>query len=206
MASVSPDRARQRFASFHDGEAIDERELDDALGLPAERGWPGTEYAELQRQHPGESIIGFATDYGQCRTLFRELQLEHDDLFVDLGCGHGRVLLYGALTTGARFRGIELVERRVSQARDAVERLGLEKRVDVHRANALDAELSDATVLYLFRPFSVESEQRMLERLHDEAGRRTFTVVSNRLQPSCFDSARFARREVGTLLVLRARG
>jgi precorrin-6B methylase 2 len=182
----------------------DDDALDAALGIPAQR-WrhrPGRD-AALQAEHVGESIVDVPTPYEICRRIFSSVTLESHDLFIDLGCAAGRVVLYGALVTTARFRGIELIAERAAIATEAARRLELD-RVEIIEGDVLDQDFGAGTVFYAFRPFSVETEAKVLERLHAEARRRAITVVTHRLQPSLFDLTVFERTDHGALQVLRS--
>ncbi len=194
--------------AFHRGEVeSSDDEVDAALGLPARRptGQPFEDEA-LLRRHPGESFADLPTPYPVARGLLEMLQLGADDVFFDLGCAEGRVLLYGGVTTPARFVGIEIVEERAKVARRAAHALGLAPRVSVVTGNVLDADLSLATVFYLFRPFGEETEAKVLLRLHDEARRRAVVVVTHRIAPGHLDPELFEPLATGLLQVHRSAG
>ncbi len=133
------------------------------------------------------------------------LQLGASDVLFDLGCAEGRVVLYGGVTTPARFVGIEIVEERAEVARRAAEALALSPRVSVVAGNVLDADLSPATVFYLFRPFGEETEAKVLLRLHEEARRRSVIVVTHRIAPGHMDPEVFEPLATGLLQVHRSR-
>jgi hypothetical protein len=196
---------RELIDAYHREESdADDDTLDAALGIPAQR-WrhqPGRD-AALQVDYVGESIVDVPTPYEICRRIFASVMLDSNDLFIDLGCAAGRVVLYGALVTPARFRGIELVAERAAIATDAARRLELD-RVEIIDGDVLDQDFGDGTVFYAFRPFSVETEAKVLDRLHEEARRRAITVVTHRLQPSLFDLTVFERVDHGALQVLRS--
>jgi predicted RNA methylase len=192
--------------AYHRGEGeVADAQLDAALGLPAQcfELLPDRDRALAQR-HPGESTVDVATPFDVCRGLFAQLSLGADDVFFDLGCAAGRVVLYGAAVTPARFVGIELVQERAELARGAADRFG-QARVRIVTGNVLEQDLSEATVIYAFRPFSVETEASVLERVHHLAAQRPITVAAHRLQPSLFDAAVFDRAGDGALVILRSR-
>ena len=197
----------ERVRAFHRG-ALDlsDEQLDAALGLGNQSWrWNPKRDDALQKRHPGESIVNVATPYAVCRRLFASLALQDDDVVFDLGCGEGRVVLYGAVTTAARFVGLELVQERAEAARQTAAELQLE-RVSIVHTNALDHDLSNATVLYAFRPFSIVTEAAMLAQLHRLGRQRMLTVATHRLQPSLFDANVFERSLDGALVLYRSRG
>ena len=76
-------------------------------------------------------------------------RLTEDDLFVDLGCGDGRVALSVARRFGCRAIGVELnkaLVRLANQKRRKSER----QRVSFVHGDIADARLKDATVVYLY--------------------------------------------------------
>jgi len=191
--------------AFHRGKrTCDEAALDAALALPPQR-WRHTPQldATLQAQHVGESIVDVPTPYEICRRVFSYLELDETDLFVDLGCAAGRVVLYGASVSPARFRGIELIDARAAVAANAARQLGL-NRVDIVAGDVRDHDFGIGTIFYAFRPFSIETEAEVLQRLHAEAQRRQITVVTHRLQPSLFDLTVFDRDDLGVLQIMRS--
>ncbi len=180
-------------------------ELDAALGLPPRKPVLGIyEDPELARRHPHESFADLPTPFDVTRGLFEALDLGPDDVLFDLGCGTGRVVLYGAVVSPARFVGIEIVEERVEVARDAVRASGIE-RVTFVAASALDHELSTPSVLYLSRPFADEIEAKVVAKIQDEARRRALTVVTHRMRPGRFDPAVLEPISTGTLTIYRSR-
>ncbi len=197
---------RALFRSYHlEERAVAEDELDRALGLAEERRAVASSYDRaLEKAHASESVVYLATPYPVCRALFHAVAPQSRDVVVDLGCGSGRLVLYGALCTPARFLGIELVESRCTAAQQAAARLSLAE-VEVVQANALDLDLEVGTIFYLFRPFSSETETTVLGRLHDLARRRAITVAAYRLLPTLFDSTVFDCTTIGDLRVYRSR-
>lgn len=193
--------------AYHQGEVEPTDEaLDAALGLPPRQPVLGIhEDPRLARRHPGESFADLPTPFDVTRGLYEALALGEDDLLYDLGCGSGRVVLYGAVVTPARFRGIEIVEERIDVALEAVRRSGIE-RVTFIAASALDHEISEPSVLYLSRPFADEIETLVVAKIHAEARRRALTVVTHRMRPGRFDTSTLEPISTGTLTIYRSRG
>lgn len=90
--------------------------VDTLLGIPYIDGGieedTGTQY--INRYNYPERSKYQGTDYQVTRYLLNKVKPGPQDIVYDLGCGYGRVILYGALTTEARYRGIEIVGERVS--------------------------------------------------------------------------------------------
>lgn len=86
--------------------------------------------------------------------LLEALELGRGDVFYDLGCGVGKVVVAAAMVTRARrCVGIELAADRLARARRVVGRATREglvprRRVVLRHDDIASAELDDATVLY----------------------------------------------------------
>ena len=99
------------------------------------------------------------------------------DVFVDLGAGLGKAVMAVHLLTGARARGVEVQSTLVSEARARAEELGLDG-VEFHLSDAVAAGLDDATVVFLYLPFTGATLQRVLQRLEAVARRRQLVICA----------------------------
>lgn len=109
--------------------------------------------------------------------LIERAQLEAADVFVDLGSGLGWVVLLVACLTEARAIGIELEPTYCESARSVARRLHL-RRAEFIAGDARAAPLQCGTVYFMYTPFRGAMLQRVLERLHAEALRRSIRVCS----------------------------
>ncbi|DAZ93047.1 TPA: hypothetical protein N0F65_009795 [Lagenidium giganteum] len=95
------------------------------------------------------------------KTVLPLLKLEEDDVFYDLGCGTGKVVVQAALETPCRVsRGIELMQNRVVEGQRALERLK-KKQLDDYSTKDVcivqgdicqpppEAPMTDATVVFI---------------------------------------------------------
>ncbi|KAL4115759.1 hypothetical protein PRIC2_012765 [Phytophthora ramorum] len=94
-------------------------------------------------------------------TILPLLNLDEDDVFFDLGCGTGKILVQAALQTSCkRTIGIELMQNRVLEGHKALKRLKAldlsilhEKQIEVFRGDIFvppeEAHLMDATVVFI---------------------------------------------------------
>ncbi len=85
-----------------------------------------------------------------------------NDLLVDLGSGDGRIPLLAAQRFGARALGIELIPELVAYSRREAERLGLGERVRFVQGDIFATDFSQATVVALYLPPSVNLRLRPL--------------------------------------------
>jgi hypothetical protein len=99
------------------------------------------------------------------------------DVFVDLGAGLGKAAMAVHLLTGARARGIELQPALVTAARAQARELGLDG-VSFVESDALDADLDDATVVFLYLPFTGDVLAGVLRRIEAVARRRQLVLCS----------------------------
>jgi len=108
--------------------------------------------------------------------ILRIAGLKPGDVFYDLGCGDGRVLLEAARKYKVRAVGIEIDPGLCRTARETAAKEGLDHLVEVVQSDFREVELSDATVVYMYLLTSVN---RMLrEKLSRElkAGTRVVTL------------------------------
>lgn len=142
--------------------------IDGLLSLPASG--PSLELAP-------EMVYYQPTPARHILYLLRLLQLTPQDTLLDIGCGLGRVPLLTALFTPAIATGIEIDPTYVQAANQTACTLNL-NRFHCDHANARTADLSHATVFYLYTPFTGTLLAAVLNRLRDEASRRSFRIAS----------------------------
>ena len=110
--------------------------------------------------HPDMSARNIPYDplpYRSLRALARHLPLSPSDHLLDIGCGKGRVLCFFALRRVRRCSGIEIERELAEDARRNARSLRCRRApIDVTHADAVDAEIGDASIIYLFNPFSAE--------------------------------------------------
>lgn len=94
--------------------------------------------------------------YSSLKTIIDELALDQDDVWYDLGCGTGKVIMQVALDSPIKKAvGIELSPTRAARSQLIKDRLAKEgllpkdKVVEFRSQNMLDADLDDATAVYM---------------------------------------------------------
>lgn len=88
-------------------------------------------------QYVAEALIPFAN-------------LTSKDILFDLGCNDGRVVLTTAKSVGLKGVGIELDPDAAAKAQKNVLAEQLQARVSIICGNALEADISQATVIFLY--------------------------------------------------------
>ena len=79
-------------------------------------------------------------------------QVSAKDRIVDLGCGDGRILVHAAQRLGCTAYGIEQDPEYARVARERVTDAAVSDRVEIDVGDAINAELGDASVAFLFLP------------------------------------------------------
>jgi hypothetical protein len=89
--------------------------------------------------------------------LLDSLEPGPQDVLFDLGCGDGRVVVAAATRYGCRSVGIEPNPDLVAAARDRAASAGpdTESRIEILEGFAENADLSDATIVFMFLPPSL---------------------------------------------------
>lgn len=97
-------------------------------------------------------------------------QIRKGDVIYDLGSGDGRILIRAAQRYGARGVGIDMNPELVEQARRAAAEAGVSHLVEFRAGDALEADISEATVvtLYMFKWFNNRMRPK-LQRLRPGA-------------------------------------
>lgn len=73
-----------------------------------------------------------------------------DDVVYDLGCGDGRIVVTAAERYGARAIGYDIDPERVEEARQNVQRHGVERLVQIEQLDVFTLDLTGASVIALY--------------------------------------------------------
>lgn len=121
------------------------------------------------------------------------------DYVVDLGSGDGRIVIAAARDHGARGLGIELDARLVQQARDNAQRAGVAALARFEAADALHADLSQASVVTIYLlPFLLDQLQpRLLDQLRPGARVVTHAFAFKGWKPDRTEIVRLSARHEG---------
>ena len=179
--SRSPETLREMFAALHYGRgSLNDCFLDDVLGLPL----LGDQQERLEGQRSLytedgrlERVVYQGTPYNLIREGINWVQPTASDVVYDLGCGYGRVCLYGALNTEAQWRGVELASSRLAVARNVQEQFAI-ANVAFREGNAVEENMEDGTIFYLFNPFSDQTLADVMEKLRDIASKKPIRIIS----------------------------
>ena len=89
------------------------------------------------------------------------------DVVVDLGSGDGRLVITAAKQYGARGIGIDIDPARIAEGRTNAKQAGVESLVEFRQEDAMQADVSQATVvtLYLLSSSNVKLRPHLLSQL-----------------------------------------
>lgn len=104
------------------------------------------------------------------RRLMRALRLPPGQVFVDIGCGKGRVLLLALDSGFSKLVGVDYSAELCELARQNLDtvrrRRGFTTPVEIHCCDAAEYDFSDEeTVIYMYNPFDAVVLAKVMERL-----------------------------------------
>jgi SAM-dependent methyltransferase len=117
--------------------------------------------------------------YDDLFRAFRAVGLNRDDVFVDVGSGLGRAVFAAAHAGVQKATGIEYVAGLHAAAERNRHTCRLDRScIAFHCGDALDIDISAATVLFLFHPFGANTMAPFLEKLrHDRQAAKVTHAV-----------------------------
>lgn len=128
--------------------------------------------------HPGGEMVFYQpTPARHIFEMLRILNLGAEDVLVDLGSGLGHVPLLTGVATLAQCIGIEREPAYIACARKGAAELRL-TNVQFVEEDVRRADLSHATIFYLYTPFTGTLLREVLDRLRDEARSRTIRIAA----------------------------
>lgn len=77
-------------------------------------------------------------------------KVDAGDVVYDLGCGDGRIVIAAARRFGARGVGVDIDPMRIAEAQANAKQAGVERLVTFKLQDALQTDVSDATVVTLY--------------------------------------------------------
>jgi precorrin-6B methylase 2 len=139
------------------------------------------------------------TFYGRLQKAVKYLKLTPDDVFVDLGCGKGRVVFFIATHTLKKVIGVELDKGLFINAQKNLTNLKVKRTpVTFFNTDAAKFDLSEASIIYMFNPFgykTVEKTMQNLKKSLDETPRKIRIVYYAPTHKDLLDSQDWLVRE-----------
>jgi ribosomal protein L11 methylase PrmA len=127
------------------------------------------------------------------------------DVVYDLGCGDGRIVIAAAQKFGARGVGIDIDPVRVAEARGNAAQAGVEQRVTFRVGDALETDVSEATVvtLYLLAAQNVALRPILMRQLRPGARIVSHNFAMGDWDPDAVQTFTSADRQERTLYLWR---
>jgi cyclopropane fatty-acyl-phospholipid synthase-like methyltransferase len=115
-----------------------------------------------------EHIFYGTNSYAATRNVLKSLHLGPDDIFVDLGCGKGRVVCLAAQMPIKKVIGVDddpaMCAFAVRNAETMKKRLA---PISIDQKKAQDFEYTTGTVFYMFNPFGPETLGQILQKMKE---------------------------------------
>ena len=104
--------------------------------------------------------------YRSLNRILGQLEWNSDDVFVDIGCGKGRVLACAALYPIKKVIGIDLDEKLCEQARANADSMrGRRAPIEVVHIPAQEYDYRECTKFFLFHPFGAKTLAQVMESI-----------------------------------------
>lgn len=111
--------------------------------------------------------VHYATcSYSDINAMLNMLDLRPRDVFVDVGCGKGRVVCMAAMRKVKKVIGIECMDGLAAIAgRNVAKMRGKLSPVEIYTGWAETHDYSDATIIYMFNPFEANILEKVLHKI-----------------------------------------
>jgi SAM-dependent methyltransferase len=140
------------------------RYYDKKIGIEAEESLCPKEdnslYIDATRYSP--------SFYGRLERMVDYLKLGEKDVFVDLGCGKGRVVFFVALQKIKKVVGVEINKDLIAIAKDNLRKLKLNNSpVDLIHLDVVNFDVREGTVFFMFNPFGIKTLEKVISNIKD---------------------------------------
>lgn len=107
-----------------------------------------------------------ATKYQLLEKIFYCLKLRSDDVFLDLGCGKGRVLFFVALFNIKKIIGVEFDKKLTAVAKKNLKQLKIKHPpIEITEADAGSYQFKNETIIFLYHPFGQKTLKKVLKNI-----------------------------------------
>jgi len=130
------------------------------------------------------------------------------DVVYDLGCGDGRIVIMAAQKFGARGVGVDIDPARIFDAEQNAKKAGVERLVRFEIRDALETDVSDATVvtLYLLSALNVQLRPILTRQLRPGSRIVSHSFAMGDWEPDVVDTFRSADGSGRTLYLWKTDG
>jgi len=100
--------------------------------------------------------------------IMQHIRISPADVFLDLGCGMGRVCCFAGLFPFRKSIGVDIDQRLCKMARENARSLRFrQSEIEIIHDDALRIDFEEPTVFYLFNPFGEQSMRKFLDKVYD---------------------------------------
>lgn len=115
-----------------------------------------------------DSAYYMPTPYHVIEGMLGQLQFGPDDVFVDLGCGKGRVVLAVAEKKLKKVIGIEARKDMFDIAMENLKKVKINNTpVEIVNADVVTFDMREGTIFFMFNPFGMNTQKRVMENIRD---------------------------------------
>jgi len=148
----------------------------------------------------GDAYVNGPVSYWILRSYLDSKRFRPDEVFYDIGCGHGRVLCMVARRRISRCIGVELSAEFAKKARANLEALrGRLSPIEVRVGDAALMDYADGTTFYFGDPFGAKTMRAVLKRIGD-------TLVKHPREVRCIFVLPLANRSNGVRKAIQSSG
>lgn len=138
---------------------IKERYYDTKLGIETKGNFPAGEDPSLNQDMYGY-LPAF---YGRIEKMIDFLRLTKNDIFIDLGCGKGRVVFKVALQNLKKVIGVEMDSNLIDIARRNLNNLKKSNTaIELIHTDAAAYKITEENIFFLFNPFGHKTLQQVI--------------------------------------------
>lgn len=106
------------------------------------------------------------TPYFRLKMMVDYLKLNQEDVFIDFGCGRGRVTSFMATQKIKKVIGVELTKELADIARKNYDKLKLKNTpVEIIQADAATVNIQNGTVFFIFNPFGWMTLEKVVNNI-----------------------------------------
>jgi SAM-dependent methyltransferase len=172
------ERVRRFVKRAHDTyEDVNDSDIDEAIGLCRSSAENQLTLSKLLLEHGQHRMELGDLGYKVIRDLYSALDPAPEDIILDLGCGYGRIALYGALLWGQRVVGIEIIPERVREASRVRETLDL-RTIEFVQGDVLTSPWPAASIYLVLNTVFPPLMPLLIERLYLLSRSRRIVIAS----------------------------
>jgi cyclopropane fatty-acyl-phospholipid synthase-like methyltransferase len=132
------------------------------------------------------------TPYRKLERIFASIPMAQNDIFIDLGCGKGRVLLLVSTKKIEKAIGVELHSGLVNAAEENLKNLKVpHEPVEIIQIDCAQYKFSNETIIFMYNPFGSGTTVEVMNNIKNslvENPRNVRIIYKNALHRDIFDS------------------